>query len=113
MRISVVLTLIRMAVKKYVAVRLGVIYGSPGNQSERGRLDVMLRSYLEAPCLHLKRAGDREGSSEAAWCTDYWQGERPGGGWRWRELKVANKPLGWPKYTKTEPKMGGFSHFLA
>ncbi len=30
-----------MAVKKYVAVRMGVIYDSPGDQQERGRLSVM------------------------------------------------------------------------
>jgi hypothetical protein len=27
-------------------------------------------------------------------------GECPGRGWRWRELKEANKPLSQPKYTK-------------
>ncbi len=37
------LTLIRMAVKKDVAMRLGVIYESPGDQQKRGRLDVMPR----------------------------------------------------------------------
>jgi hypothetical protein len=32
-----------MAVKKDVAMRLGVIYESPGDQQKRGRLDVMPR----------------------------------------------------------------------
>jgi hypothetical protein len=32
-------------------------------------------------------------------------------GWWWRELKEANKPPSWPKYTKTGLKTGGFLHF--
>ncbi len=36
------ITLIRMAVKKYVAARLVVIYDSQGDQQERGRLDVIV-----------------------------------------------------------------------
>jgi hypothetical protein len=47
---------------------------------------------LEALHLHLERARDREGSSETAWCTDYWRGECPGRGCWWRELKLANQP---------------------
>jgi hypothetical protein len=38
MRTANNLTLIQMAVKKDVAVRPGVIYDSPGDQEERGRL---------------------------------------------------------------------------
>jgi hypothetical protein len=63
---------------------------------------------LAVPRLHLGRARDREGSSEIAWCTDYWRGECPGKGWWWRELKEANKPPCWTKYTKTAPKKRNF-----
>jgi hypothetical protein len=59
----------------------------------------MLQS--EAQHLHSQRARDREGSSETAWCVDYWQGECLGKGWRWRELIEANKPARQPNYTKT------------
>jgi hypothetical protein len=47
------LTLIRMAVKNDVAVQMGVIYDSPDDQNETGRLDVCcgcsqkLRSFTE------------------------------------------------------------------
>jgi hypothetical protein len=40
----------------------------------------MAQLYSEAPRLHLERARDREGSSETAWCADYWQGECQAGG---------------------------------
>ncbi len=52
----------------------------------------MPRPQSEALCLHLERARDREDGSETAWCTENQQGERPGMGWWWRELKQANKP---------------------
>jgi hypothetical protein len=62
------LTLVQMALKMDVAVQLGVIYDSPGNQLERGMRDVMPRWSSEAPCLHLERARDCEGGSGTAWC---------------------------------------------
>jgi hypothetical protein len=59
-------------------------------------------------CLHLERARDREGSSETAWCADYWRGECPGMEWWWRELKEANKPPCQLKCKKTAMKMDSF-----
>ncbi len=35
------LILIQMAIKKCVAARLGVVYDSPGEQEERGRVDII------------------------------------------------------------------------
>jgi hypothetical protein len=37
-------------------------------------------------------------------------GAVPRQGWWWRELKEANKPTRFPKYTKVVPKMGSFPH---
>jgi hypothetical protein len=57
---------------------------------------------LEAPLLHLERARDCEGGSKTAWCADYWWGECPGRGSRWREsknlecMKIAKKNRQFP-----------------
>jgi hypothetical protein len=48
---------------------LEVVYDFLGNQLERGSLFIMLRSYSEAPRLHLERARDLEGGSRTAWCS--------------------------------------------
>jgi hypothetical protein len=64
----------RMAVKKDVAVRLGVIYVSSGDQQERGMLHCMPRLQSEAPRLHLERARNCEGGSETAWGATIGQG---------------------------------------
>jgi hypothetical protein len=47
-------------------MRLGVIYDSPGDQQERGRLDVMPCPYSEVSRLYLERARDHIGGSEIA-----------------------------------------------
>jgi hypothetical protein len=47
---------------------------------------------LEALHLHLERARDREGSSETAWCTDYWRGECLVRGVLVEGVKGANQP---------------------
>ncbi len=77
---------------------------------ETGRLDVMPQPLSEVPRLHLKRARDREGGSETAWCTDSWRRELLGRGWWWRGLKESNKPPRRLEYTKTAPKKGSFPH---
>jgi hypothetical protein len=64
------LTLIQMAVKQCVVVRLGVIYDSPGDHRREGCYEVMPWPQSEALHLHLKRARDREGGSEMlGWLT--------------------------------------------
>jgi hypothetical protein len=42
-----------------------------------------------------------ETGSDIAWCTNCGQGECPGMGWWWRELKEANKPTCRPNCTNT------------
>ncbi len=56
---------------------VGGVYDFPGDQEERGRLDVMRWPYSEALGLYLERARDSERGLESAWCADYW----PGGPW--------------------------------
>ncbi len=73
----------------------------------------MPRPQSEAPCLHLERARDREGSSRTAWCADYWRGECPARGWWWRKLQKSNKPSKLPEIYENGEKTGGFTHFLA
>ncbi len=60
-----------------------------------------------APSL---RRSLRQGSSETAWYSDYWQGECPGKGWWWRGLKESHKPPSCLEYTQTTPKSDGFPH---
>jgi hypothetical protein len=77
---GLVLTLIWMAVKKCIAIRLGVIYDSPGNQEERRRFDVMPSLWLEV------------------------LGECLGRGWWWRGLNESNKPPHRLEYLKKGTK---------
>jgi hypothetical protein len=66
---GIVITLIWIAVKKKcIAIQLGVIYDSPGNQEERRRFDVMPSPWSEV------------------------LGECLGRGWWWRGLNESNKP---------------------
>jgi hypothetical protein len=79
--------------KKYVAVGLRVMYDSPGNQQERGRLDIMLWPKLEASRLHLERARDVKAAQKLVGTPTI------GRGWWWR------------KYIKRASNMGGFPTF--
>ncbi len=81
---------------------------TPQATNRRRQVDFMLRPQLEAPCLHLKRARDREGGSGTAWCADYLQGGAQG---RCKRRQISHPCR--MKYTKTMPKTAGFPQFMA
>ncbi len=114
-----ILTLIWKVVQNYVAVRLRVIlyilYMTPKatNRREGGLTSCCGRSLKLRAFTQKELCRDGEGSSKTAWSADYWLGECPGRGLWLRELKEANKPLSWLKYTKMAPKTVGLQCFLA
>ncbi len=66
-----------------------------------------------APDLHLERARDSVGRSKTAWCADYWRGECPVQGWRWRGSQKSNKPSKPPEIAENGEKTDDFAHILA
>ncbi len=94
-----------MAIKKYVAMRLGV------KQSTSRREGGLTSCHRSSRMLTQKELETMKAAHKQLGCTDYWRGECLGRGSQWRELKEANKPPSWPKYTKLAPKMGGFLYF--
>ncbi len=99
-----------MAVKQYVAVQLGVIYDSPGDQWKRGRLDVMKQPYSKALRLPLERARDR---LKTCLVCCLWTGGVPGQEVVVEGVKLGKKaPMPAEIPEKGAQKMGGFPAHL-